>query len=99
MKQNITQVAGHRRVKVGPWKVMVDFIGSRPSTLRVQIMRRVSPTNMKVVPSTEIVNIYIPSSQFFIHVWYTRFLFNISICIYIQMNSKTGKDHEYMKLK
>lgn len=59
MKQNITQVAGHRRVKVGPWKVMVDFIGSRPSTLRVQIMRRVSPTNMKVVPSTEIVNIYI----------------------------------------
>lgn len=54
----------------------------RPSTLRVQIMRRVSPTNMKVVPSTEIVYIYIPSSQFFIHVWYTRFLFNISICIY-----------------
>lgn len=46
------------------------------------VMRRVSPTNMKVVPSTEIVNIYIPSSQFFIHVWYTRFLFNISICIY-----------------
>lgn len=98
MKQNITQVAGHRRVKVGPWKVMVDFIGSRPSTLRVQIMRRVSPTNMKVVPSTEIVNIYIPSSS----ILYSCLVYEVPVqhkYMYIQMNSKTGKDHEYMKLK